>query len=251
MNKKKTYYTEPEVLEGSGPFAFVGDIHGCFDEMIELEDEIKAKYSEVKFISLGDLVDRGPLIHEVVKHCRDNDWKFVIGNHDEKMVRWANGNKVRLAAHHIETTKVLTTEDIEYFKNGAYFIRIPHYNLIAVHGGLWPGKPPEVQNPKHMIRLGKVNPESKQLIRVEEQTSEDKHWSDYWKGPEQVVYGHSAYKEVHLDDEGWTIGIDTGCVYGNKLTALVVFTNNEGERDLKFHQVNAKKAYFTKKHGWY
>lgn len=243
--KKKTYFTPGRIVEGSGTFGFVGDIHGCYDELVELDAKVRADHPDITMVTLGDLVDRGPKVHEVVKFCRENNYLMVLGNHDEKMVRYFKGNAVKMQPHHQASADVLTEEDVQYFKDAALFIRFPHYKLIAVHGGFWPHKPPEYQNPKHMIRLNSINMDEKKLVKLEDVTPETTHWSEYWQGPEQVIYGHTAYDgEVHISKNAMAMGIDTGCVYGGKLTAAVAYTDSQGNKEIDLYQVDAKKAYW-------
>lgn len=71
----------------------VGDIHGCFDEWIELKNKIESQDSEAKFIMVGDIVDRGPKVMEMIEWAMQNitpggKYQMVIGNHEVEKIEW-------------------------------------------------------------------------------------------------------------------------------------------------------------------
>lgn len=75
----------------------IGDVHGCYDQMIAMIDKIKAEDSDAKFIFVGDFVDRGPKVWETLDWCLQNvdtsgspdaEFRSVLGNHEDMLIDW-------------------------------------------------------------------------------------------------------------------------------------------------------------------
>ncbi|MBD5508814.1 MAG: hypothetical protein HDR05_12425 [Lachnospiraceae bacterium] len=71
----------------------VGDIHGCYDEWIQLKDRIEAQDSEARFILVGDIIDRGAKVYEMLNWAMQNissngKYQMILGNHEEEKIRW-------------------------------------------------------------------------------------------------------------------------------------------------------------------
>lgn len=230
----------PKILQGAGPFAFIGDIHGCFDELVDLVSLVRTIHGEdTHIISLGDVCDRGPDIHSCFAFLQEIKADMIIGNHDEKMLRWWKGNQVKIGESQQVSVDNMKSEDFKFIEKSWPFMRIPFYNALAVHGGFFPYIPPEKQNLKQIIRLRDIEASNSRMYSLNEQGG--RFWAQVWPGPETVIFGHAWSKQVQQFP--YAYGIDTGCVYGHRLTALVL--TNRTEPRIQIHQVNARKTYWN------
>ena len=221
----------------TGPFDIIGDIHGCFDELKSLlrklgysAKKVKGRY-EVrhpegrKIIFVGDLVDRGPKTPDVIrlaKHAIEDEQAFcVVGNHDDKLKRALMGKKVKIAHGLQESLDQLEEEGDEFKEETKKFLGslISHYvfddgSLAVAHAGI-----------KEQF-IGRGAPSIKQFCMYGETTGEIDEfglpvrypWAEDYRGNTLIVYGHTPVPEPEWVNN--TINIDTGCVFGGKLTAL-------------------------------
>ncbi len=238
----------------------IGDVHGCIDELLELLNKTKYAPGDDRLIFLGDLVDRGPDSAAVVKLVRELKAECLMGNHEEKHLRYRRHearvatqpgyvnpmkpyNEKRLAEYHS-----LRDEDWNFLEKLPYFIRLDSH-MALVHAGAMPSISLEHQKPNHLMRLRYINKATGKMVSLNEINSiidpdemirNYDFWADIWTGPEILIYGHNAYPEVrHSLRVLWdacdvtdstiksgvgirAIGIDTGCCFGWKLTALVM-----------------------------
>ncbi|WP_196893082.1 polynucleotide kinase-phosphatase [Aureivirga marina] len=228
--------------EFKGPFDIIGDIHGCYDETISLleklnyqiefnlEDEenfgIKVTHPENrKVIFLGDLVDRGPNSPAVLKLAMSmvkNGTAFCVpGNHDEKLKKKLEGRNVQTKHGLKETLEQLENETDAFKEQVREFIYglTSHYifddgNLVVSHAGL--------REEMH----GRTSGEVRSFCLYGETTGEiDEfglpvrlNWASEYRGKAKVAYGHTPVKNAEWFNN--TIDLDTGCVFGGKLTAL-------------------------------
>jgi protein phosphatase len=235
-----------------GPFDIIGDVHGCFDELVELleklgyqvnRDMFLAKSSEGrKAIFLGDLVDRGPdtvkVLKLVMNMTEQGQALCVPGNHDLKLQRYLSGKHVRETKILRQTVTDLQNESEEFRKKVTIFLGslISHYlldhgNLVVAHAGL-----PERYQGRSSARV-------RDFCLFGETTGEyDSYglpvrldWTNDYHGRALVVYGHIPRTEVAKQNN--TIGLDTSCVFGGYLSA---WRYPEG----KIVQVKAHKVYF-------
>lgn len=247
----------------------VGDIHGCLDEFDELLRVISFKKDVDKLVLLGDLMDRGPDAPGVVRRARELDALCVIGNHDEKHLRWrkheqrraATGKKnpMRAMRHpDADAHEKLSEEDFAWLASlPAWLEAMPGaFNLgawLAVHAGFEPKWSLADQRPDKMLRVRYVTPEGvmKAIDSDVDQPAGTVRWATLWRGQHHVVYGHHATSlkdpqhDVFVDEHGHTwhrFGLDTGCCFGGHLTAMDLDT-------LAIAQVPAKRKYAELWHG--
>jgi protein phosphatase len=245
-----------------GPFDIVGDVHGCFDELVELLEKLgwvvereeglaegdwsvtwsggarsappqdDARLGQPchqehgrKLVFLGDLVDRGPkspaVLRLVMRAVAEGKALCVPGNHDMKLVRKLGGKDVKLTHGLAATMAQLEGETPEFLAQVREFLDglVSHYvldggRLVVAHAGL----KEEMQ--------GRGSGAVREFCLYGETTGETDefglpvryNWAAEYRGRATVVYGHVAVPEAEWLNN--TIDIDTGCVFGGKLTAL-------------------------------
>lgn len=225
-----------------GPFDIIGDIHGCYTETTELLLKLGYQIQEVEddgqnygihvihpegrqVIFLGDLVDRGPdspsVLKLVMSMVRSGVAWCVPGNHDLKLQRKLNGKNVSIKHGLAETLQQLEHENDEFKADVREFLYslISHYvfdhgNLVVAHAGLKEDMQGRGSGAVRSFCLyGETTGE------IDEFGLPVRHnWASEYRGKAKVVYGHTPVPEAEWINK--TIDIDTGCVFGGKLTAL-------------------------------
>jgi predicted phosphodiesterase len=227
--------------------AIIGDIHGTFTEMQELLQLLDYKSPHVRIILLGDLEDRGPQSLECVQLARELNLESVMGNHDHKVLKWwkNHGSRGDIYAKQPHYTQ-FTEEDIDYIAQMKPYIEIPEYNTVIVHAGLRAGLSLDKQSKDDLYYIRYVESDGKfvSLRKINAVGSKEAAGAHFWTefGPFgfNIVYGHQVWEEPRIDtypDGTQAIGIDTGCVFGNKLCAYILETK-------EFIQVKAKRIYY-------
>jgi polynucleotide kinase-phosphatase len=225
-----------------GPFDVVGDVHGCFDELTALLAALGYEVAEApdpaggpgyvvrpragrKAVFLGDLVDRGPKVPAVLRlvmgMVEAGTALCLTGNHDDKLRRKLRGNPVRVAHGLGETLAQLEPEPPGFHERVRNFLEglVGHYVLdggwlVVAHAGMkaaWQGR---LSKRVHDFALyGETTGETDELglpVRFD--------WAAEYRGQALVVYDHTPVPEpLWLNN---TVNIDTGCVFGGRLSAL-------------------------------
>ena len=235
-----------------GPFDIIGDVHGCFAELVALlrelgwdisEDGLTAQHPEGRrAVFLGDLVDRGPAVPAVLRlvlSMVESDVALCVpGNHDIKLVRALRGRHVKLAHGLAESLAQLENEPPEFKEKAAEFLDklISHFvlddgNLVVAHAGMrerFQGR--ASRRVRDFALFGETTGETDEFglpVRYD--------WAQEYRGHAIVVYGHTPVPEAVWVNG--TINIDTGCVFGGHLTAL-----RYPERELV--SVPARETYY-------
>ncbi|MDQ1639173.1 MAG: hypothetical protein QOF62_2512 [Pyrinomonadaceae bacterium] len=205
----------------------VGDIHGCYDELMQLMDKVGLAQGD-RLISVGDLITKGPKNREVLDlFISDKRLSTVIGNHDLALRRRWNGEHVKLKASQKETHKELKGEKDLYtpFLNTLPF-KIDLGTHLVVHAGLRPNIELYSQTTGDLTRLRTLGPKR--------ESAEGMPWYQAYYGEKIVLFGHWPSAEPRRGPKA--IGLDTGCVYGYNLTAYIIETD-------QFVSVPAARAY--------
>jgi protein phosphatase len=235
----------------AGPFDIIGDVHGCFDELCALLTQLgyevavqadtagelgyvvrpcpqpaRAGSSQGrKAVFVGDLVDRGPNVPAVLRlvmgMVEAGTAYCVIGNHDNKCARYLNGNKVRMTHGLAETAAQLDREPPAFREKVRRFLDglLSHYvfdggRLVVAHAGL-----PEDLQGRASGRVRDFAMYGATTGKTDEHGLPERlNWAAEYRGSAAVVYGHTPVAAPEWVNR--TVNIDTGCVFGGRLTAL-------------------------------
>lgn len=248
---------------------FVGDIHGCRQELEELLKKVKFDPATDHLIATGDIVNKGPDTPGVIDLLRRYNASCVRGNHDDRLLLVADA----LQTNPLESKKKadqayqaqerpataddeernlaqsLTAEQLAWLKSCPVILRVGRLKpflgeVVVVHAGLVPGLPLENQDPASVMNM--------RIVDLSTHVPSKKHeregsipWYKLWNKYQRllptrqrldqlksrggsrsdehqitVIYGHDAKKGLQL--QRYSKGLDTGCVRGGKLSALVV-----------------------------
>jgi predicted phosphodiesterase len=233
----------------------IGDIHGCYHELIALVAKAKQENDGMEFlfvICVGDLVNKGKHSAHVVRHvCNTDRWLALRGNHDDGALAAALGDESRQRKKKYQWVHELSDQDIMWMANLPYSLRIPasllgeETDTVIVHAGFVPGKELQYQSRETMVTIRevqKIGPgDSYKIMHSKRNNSkspvENVHpWASVWKGPFRVIFGHDARRGLQLHE--WATGLDTGACYGKKLTGIIL-----GLPERKLVQVDALEVH--------
>lgn len=235
-------------------YDLIGDVHGCIDELEEMLKalgyvaDLNAEQGDFrhpsgrKIVFVGDLNDRGPDSSAVIKlamtmHKKGNAL-CVIGNHDDKLMRYLKGSKItpghglaETIAQLEKTTPAFRDEVKNFLSSLPIELILDDGKLSVSHAGL----------PEHLQGVKNGKAKSHALFGDVEGGKKDENgypvrrdWAQDYKGSRIVVHGHTPMKEHRTLNNVWCI--DTGCPFGGKLTALRY-------PEMQIVQVQAKKNY--------
>lgn len=192
-----------------GPVTYViGDVHGCLTSLERLLAKI-APRSEDEVVFVGDYIDRGPQSREVVDRLLGLPYRciFLLGNHERMLLDFLAGDD----------------EDL-YMENGGRATLESYggdvHDIPAAHLAFFQRLRPMYETPEYLFVHAGIRP----LVPLAEQSLQDLIWirQEFFKFigkyPKPVVFGHTPLRQVLMTDD--RIGIDTGCVFGGKLTCL-------------------------------
>lgn len=288
--------------EGKRRLVFVGDIHGCKDDLLALLDKVGFDEKTDHLIPTGDVISKGPDNSGVLDELIRLKATSVRGNHEDRILamkkqvlntpQWAETSS-KGASKNAKLIKHLKPHHFKYLHHMPLILRIPALpqahkatskaispiaeEILVVHAGLVPHMPLEKQDPYFVMNMRSLHPKSHvpSSERADPSKKSGKHnrpWIDIWnwygnhlflnrslKGwwgfdakaqrgedsegwlkkvwmseewslsgyrskarpkPQVVVYGHDSKAGLRL--RRWTKGLDSGCVGGGSLTAMVL-----------------------------
>lgn len=200
-----------------GKIFAIGDIHGCFDKLEALMGILDINFGKDTLLFVGDYIDRGPRSKEVVDYMIDLGRQhdrvvFLKGNHEFLLERYLKGTETHMfLANGGDTTlesylkgdggrkdQILPPDHLAFFDSLGYYYETDDY--IFVHAGLKPRVVLEKQKKLDLLWI-----------------RDEFIYSDFNFG-KRVIFGHTPFREPLILEN--KIGIDTGAVYGNKLTCV-------------------------------
>jgi serine/threonine protein phosphatase 1 len=209
----------------------IGDIHGCWDELQALLAAAAPTRDDV-IVAMGDIVDRGPASEHVLEFIHDTPGALsIMGNHERKHLRAAAGQTEEALSQRIVQLQLGDRYPawLEFMASFPRHLGLPE--AILVHGFFEPGVPLEQQ--RDTVVIGTLTGESYIHASCPD-------WVDRYDGPKPLVVAHHDYLRTGqpLIREGRFYAIDTGCVYGRRLTALVL-------PEFRFYSVPARQDYWA------
>ncbi len=212
----------------------IGDVHGCSDELLLLLRACDHQPSD-SVIFVGDLVAKGPDSRGVLAIVRDLGARSVLGNHDARVLDYhrarGEGRTPRpLRPDHAEVVAALEDRDFELLASLPLSLRLPDDAGLVVHAGIVPGIPLERQERDMLLNI--------RTIRIDGTGSRRPNdgvlWGSVYGGPDFIYFGHHAAQG--LQRHPFALGLDTGCVYGRRLSAFVL-------PDQQLISVEARRTY--------
>ena len=195
----------------------IGDIHGCYDKLRTLMDKIPVDLQQDKLIFIGDYIDRGSQSFKVMDYLvklkmRHPGIIFLKGNHESMFENYLTG-----------------VDRFTYLLNGGQET-LDEYLQQPVHTGSSPVPKDHMDFIKSLVMYYEtedyifVHAGLRKKVPLEKQKSKDLLWirnsfiSTDYKFGKRVIFGHTPFKKPLVEKN--KIGIDTGAVFGNKLTCV-------------------------------
>lgn len=195
--------------------------------------DLLAITSDDLVIFAGDMVDGGEDSGKVLDIAARHH--AILGNHerhhtemDEKYSSGLDPAEGRYHWHAL-TRSQLSSSHYEYMRSLPHFIRLPQHNAVVVHAGVFPGLSIEDQSIRHVTSMQAIDPsQGRESYWMGAPTLSSKSrpndgyqfWTNFWQGPERVIFGHSVLNKPLLTP--YAIGIDGGCRFGGELWAYVM-----------------------------
>lgn len=220
---------------------FVGDVHGCFDELEQLLAKLRVSDDDTVFL-LGDLTRKGPAPDECVALCFRENVSAILGNQDDALLKRAHRPLPWWLARAPDRRILRRPDLLEEMRRWPLVIDFPQIAVTAVHAGILPisthfEESLVTREDALTLRyVRRVDGAWRRAPTGKEQDG-DRFWSEVWNGDRLVVYGHTPRDEPKIDARA--IGLDTGCVYGGKLSAAVF--NERGGWDIE--SIPARQKY--------
>ncbi len=211
----------------SGRTIIVGDIHGCYDELMALLEKTALTDSD-RVVSVGDLIVKGEKNREVLDlFIEDERFSAVLGNHDRALRRYWRGEGVSLKSSQEKVRSELGGNEALY---SAYLQSLPLMidlgSHVVVHAGLRPGVALSAQSVEDLTEL--------RTLGEDRTNREGVPWYEQYDDDKIALFGHWPAPAPRRGKRA--IGLDTGCVYGYQLTAYIIETG-------EFLSVQALRAY--------
>ena len=211
----------------AGRTIVIGDIHGCYDELVELLERVELSATD-RVVAVGDLIVKGERNRDVLElFINDPRFASVIGNHDLAILRHWRGAATTLKPAQERARDELNVDRERY---ATYLASLPaQIDLgahLVVHAGVRPRVPLAEQAIEDLTELRTLGPDRTSRTGLA--------WYAMYNGPQTVLFGHWPAPKVRRAK--FALGLDTGCVYGFQLTAYIIETG-------EFVQVQARRAY--------
>ncbi|KAL6705470.1 hypothetical protein ACN47E_006735 [Coniothyrium glycines] len=233
---------------------FVGDVHGCREELEHLLNKLDFNHKHDHLVLAGDMIAKGPDSPGVIRLANKLGASCVRGNWEDKLLLYiaeaeekqdssaadstesfeslqdmntSSPSKGRRELHKL--AKHFTKPEIAYMQQCPVILRIGDIpnagSFVAVHAGLVPDTPLEQQDPFNVMNMRTIDLKT----RIPSSKHDGTPWEKFWNHRQKklplekrttIVYGHNRKRGLNIQE--YTYGLDTGCVSGGSLTALVV-----------------------------
>lgn len=235
-------------------YDIIGDIHGCYEELTQLLSELGYvnqnniyRHPDNRIpVFAGDIADRGPNSIKVIEFVYEmvvvkKIAKYVPGNHCNKLYRYFSGNSVKLN-HGLETTiaeydfldsksqKIIKHHFMKLYDCSPLYLKLLEVGVVVAHAGIKASYIGRTDQKVQSFVLygdttGKTQSDGKPVRR---------DWAQNYKGELWIVYGHTPVLNPRFLNH--TVNIDTGCVFGNTLTAFQI-------PEEKTHSVSSQQPF--------
>ena len=229
-----------------------GDIHGCLREFKQLREKINPQKKDIE-ITVGDFINKGPDSQKTLRYLQKQKIQSVMGNNEAKIIKLYKRYQKKgdtyldtLRDSERKTLLELEKKDIDYLKTLPYFLKID--KLTVLHGGIMNTMKLSEDissEDKKLLTLLRFFNKAGESIPYDDFENREVFWSEVYEGHEGfIVFGHHPFAEVKIEKNA--IGIDTGAVYGGKLTAVsFVYKDKKVQTTpYKLYSVKAMKNYF-------
>jgi bis(5'-nucleosyl)-tetraphosphatase (symmetrical) len=208
----------------------IGDVHGCAKELKQLLKKVKADPKQDRIIFIGDLINKGPSSRGVWELFREMEAVCLMGNHELSLLELVEGKFHKHSKYFDVLRKDFGAKFDDFVADVHQFpLWLEDHDLMMVHAGLVPGLHPDQTDPWHLVSIRTWDGEGHDL-----KNEANPNWFDLYEGNDLVVFGHWA--ALGGLDRPKVIGLDTGCVYGGKLSCLIL-------PERKIVSISAKKSY--------
>ena len=224
----------------------VGDVHGCARELEQLLSAIGLE-SKDRLYCVGDLISRGPDSGAVLRIVRSMGARSVLGNHEWRLLEAYRSGKRSPSYSSCRPSeqrlfKTLAGDDWAWLDSCPLVLDLPEHSVRIVHAGILSGVPVESQSAEVLTRMRSITDQGEASEQLGTQS-----WAAHYRGEPHVVFGHNAQRG--LQSHPYATGLDTGCVYGGSLSALVLEAGErvpyeEKARRERIFSVSAAKVYF-------
>ena len=197
---------------------FIGDVHSCAAELAELLSAV-AIGADDRVYFVGDLLSRGPDPLGVLRLFRQLRARSAVGNHEQRLLAARHARQrgqagPKLGSSHAEVAAQLGDEEWAILESFPLWIDVPEHGVRVVHAGIVPGLAFEKQDPWMLTHIRSIGADGKPSEKW------GTLWGSLYQSEPHIVFGHNARQRPQLHPHA--TGLDTACVYGNALTALVL-----------------------------
>jgi len=200
----------------------IGDVHGCVDELDHLLGKAAITSSD-RVVFVGDLIGRGPDSAGVLDRVMQLRAQSVQGNHERQVLQLIDAGASSLPPHAHESRSRLIERlepcHVRLLRALPLYLELTEHRACVVHAGVVPGLGLAAQDPWVLTHLRSFDAQGRPSAELGSES-----WAVRYRGPEHVVFGHSAQRGLQLHE--YATGLDCGCVYGGSLTGLLL---QEGE----------------------
>ena len=199
-----------------------GDIHGCYEEWRELIEKINPDKKDL-LISVGDLICKGPSSKKTLDFAMSlPNLQCVVGNHELHFLRAWKANKLDELTKDYQQRALLEMEKdlnryMKWIETWPFYLDLPE--CLVVHAGVRSGISLAKQSQEELCNLRNLEDESP--------------WHEHYQDKKLIVYGHWARQGLCIKEN--SIGLDSGCVYGKQLSAVIL-------PERKIVQIQAKRV---------